>query len=133
MSTQGDFFKLLAGFEAARASREEARAVKQQGALAAEESEVEAQRVEAEGGRFQARQKLAFLKSGVSLEGSPLLTLQETGEETKAQAGAIRRRGGAQFRLSRKRAKVARGRGRAALFSGAAETQGVEEQLKGGR
>ena len=53
------------------------------------------------------KQKVAFLKSGVRLSGSPLLVMQETLERGAGSAEAIRTTGGAQASLTRKRGQAA--------------------------
>ena len=109
--------QVLSGLLANRASRREAKAQKKQGNLAVEESEIQAQRQQKEGQRMQARQSLAFLKSGVSLQGSPLLVLKDTQEETNFQADATRRSGSARRRLLRDTAQNVRTRGTAGIFA----------------
>lgn len=111
-----------AGIESQRASKREARAIKKQGAKTAEEARVASERELQEGERFQARQKLSFLKSGVSLEGSPLLALAETEEEFKTRAAATKAAGEARFQLARDRAKNLRIRGRAAILGSTAQS-----------
>jgi len=86
--------QFFAGLSANRAAKRESRSLKKQGNLAAEEAEITAQRRTREGERFKARQALGFLKSGISLKGSPLLALAETETETRFQASAIRKAGG---------------------------------------
>lgn len=64
-----------------------------------------------EGLDAEKRQKLAYLSSGVSLEGSPLLTLQETRNRTSENLENI-------SRSSMARQSSIRASGRQALFSG---------------
>lgn len=54
---------------------------------------------------------MAFLKSGVTLEGSPLLVLEETRREGAEEVAAIRAGG-------ESRAKTLRAQGRSALIGG---------------
>ncbi len=139
MSSSGGYGQIIgmvlnrAGSEAERRESElESKALKKQANLASEEAERDALRTEQEGEQFQAKQKLSFLKSGVSLQGSPLLTLAETGEETGEQAAAIRRRGGAQRTFLRRQAQQARGRGRASVLKATAENIGTASESTGG-
>lgn len=110
------------------AFREESRAVQLQGAIAREEAEEEAERQELENIRFQEQQRVTFLKSGVSLAGSPLLVLAETEEIGAKEVAAVRRRGAAQFGLASARARALRKRGKARLIGRTTEglATGVE-------
>ena len=61
--------------------------------------------------KLSARQRTQFLKSGVTLEGSPLLVLEETRREGVAEIGDIRRAGVSQ-------AQALTNQGRSAFFRG---------------
>lgn len=127
--------QLFSAFSGNRAARRESKALKKQGNLAAEESRVEAERREEEGRRFQASQGLGFLKSGVSLAGSPLLVLAETGEETQRQVTATLKGGVTRRSLLREKARIARTGGRGQLVGGvgaAAATSGFSGFSGGG-
>jgi hypothetical protein len=90
-----------------------------------DEAEADAQRYAEQARGFKARQKLAYLKSGVRLTGSPLDVMDRdilTAQETMS---AIRARGAGAAADRRIQAQGARGAGRAALiggFTGAART-----------
>ena len=118
---------IVGGFVAKKAAARESKALKKQGNVAAEEGEREAQRQEAAGSRLQVTQSQGLLKSGVSLEGSSLLVLQDTAAQTAAQASATREAGIAQRNLARDRAKNIRIRGRAAVLSASAAAVGASE------
>lgn len=109
---------LAAGFAGQDAAGREADLLNQQGLIARSEAEAEAERVGTQNRKFKKVQKLAFLKSGVSLFGSPLLVLEETEREGQKEVDAIRRRGFAQQTLFGRKAKIARGKGRQALIGG---------------
>lgn len=96
---------------------EEARAVQLEGAFAREEAGEEAERVAELDVKARAKQSLAFLKSGVSLVGSPLVVQAEARAESARFVGSILRRGERQFGVATARAKALRGRGRAALLT----------------
>lgn len=121
---------LFGGYSAEKSAKEEGRALKKQGRLAAEEARTEEKRTFEDVTRAMARQKLAFLKSGVSLEGSPLLSLKDTEDEGKTQMGAIRRRGEAEYGLARDKAGRIRREGRSKLISGLFEAGGSLGQAK---
>ena len=122
-SLQG-FLQLMSGFEANRQERIEAKAIRKQGARALEEAREDARRQRIEGRKFGARQKLAFLKSGVSLEGSPLLALAETKKEISTRSDRIESAGGSRFQFARTKAKLGRARGRSAMIGSSAQAAG---------
>lgn len=108
--------KIISGFAAKEEAEEEAVRLQDQGALALAENEVEAERVGKERKKFLARQKLAFLKGGVTLEGSPLLILEEGEEETEKEVEAIFKRGFAQKSFAEQQAASTKAAGRGRLF-----------------
>jgi len=123
---------LVSGLSSAVASRrvgrieqesfdEEAQAVQLQGQITLEESRVEAERVAEINRRFGEQQKVNFLKSGVTLAGSPLLVLEETARESAKEVAAIERRGLAQFGLASAKARILKKKGRARLIGRTAE------------
>lgn len=109
---------ILGGFAAKDAAKREAGLQDDQARLAQSEAAAEAQRVANQNRKFLKRQKLAFIKAGVTLDDSPLFVLEETLEEGQEEVTAISRRGDAQARLFSARAQQTRGQGRAALISG---------------
>jgi len=115
------------GFQQKGAFDAEANLLEDQGRLQAEESQAEAQRVANNRRKFRKRQKLAFLKNGVTLAGSPLLVLEETIRESQEEVNAIARRGTAQAKLRFQQAAIKRSTGRAAVIGGfgSAATTGV--------
>jgi len=115
-----EILTLLQGLSAKKSAKEEARDLRAQGALQLEESEAEALRIEEEGEQLEAKQKVGFLKSGVSLLGSPLLVLGKTFTGTQEQAAATRRRGRALSSLTVGKAKRVKRGGRAALLGSVA-------------
>ena len=111
------------GFAANRASRREADLMDEQAELIRQETQRDAERKTLEGRRFAARQALSFLKSGVTLEGTPLEVLDFTLNETQREVDAFTRQGQARARLQERRAANLRSSGRASLIGG---------QLQGG-
>lgn len=109
-------FKIATGVSQSRAAESEADLQEEQGRIAQQEARVSAERSAKEKRKFLARQKLAFIKNGVSLEGSPLLVLEETLTESQKEIDAIIKRGSAQQRLAGRRAEITRARGRRALL-----------------
>jgi hypothetical protein len=114
---------IAGGMTANKAARAEASLLDEQGRIAQQEAAAEAQRVANENRRFMKRQKLAFLKNGVSLEGSPLFEQERVLRESQEEVNAEVRRGNAQAELFSRRAQITRNEGRASMIGGI--TQGV--------
>lgn len=99
-------------------ARAEAANQESQAELAKLESDVEADRVAKENDKFKKRQKMLFIKSGISLVGSPLLILEETQRESEKEVSAIRAQGTARRALGFAEAQQVRNVGRAKLVGG---------------
>ncbi len=108
--------KIASGIAAKNAAEEEAERLEDQGELARLENEAEAERVGKEREKFIARQKLAFLKGGVTLEGSPLIILEESEEEAEKEVQAIIERGFALESFAQQQAASVSSAGTARLF-----------------
>ncbi len=106
------------GYGAYASSQAQASAMQVQGEIAQFEADREAARIQKEGDRFRKKQKLAFIKSGLTLEGSPLLVLEETRYEVEREASAERLRGKALGLKARHSAENLRAGGRAKFISG---------------
>jgi len=109
---------VIGGIQANKAAKEEASLQEEQARIASEEAKAEAQRRANEVRKFSRRQSLAFLKSGVTLEGSPLLILDETLREGQKEVKSVVERGDAQANLFNRRAAITRNQGRASLIGG---------------
>jgi len=110
--------KITAGIQENNAAKAEAKLLEAQGVLTQEEAVAEANRVANDRRKFRKKQKVAFLKNGITLAGSPLLVIEETRRESQMEVDAIVRRGRAQASLAFQQAAITRGGGRAALVSG---------------
>ena len=109
---------VFAGRAQNESARMEARQIEHESALAREESVEQAGLEREKGRKFSAKQRLAFLKSGVSLAGSPLLAQEEVGRETAAQSQSVLQRGYRdQVKESNRAARVRYG-GRNAMLQG---------------
>ena len=84
------------------------------------EAEADAQRYAEQADRFRATQKLSYLKSGVTLDGSPLDILDETARVSAENLSAMRARAQAEQNQMNAQAEGFRSQGRAALLGGAA-------------
>ncbi len=108
--------KMYQGYQAKKAGNEEAKDIRRQAALQQEETLREAGRVKTERRKFLAKQGLAFVKGGVSLEGSPLLALEETELEGKKEVAALKSQAHSGFRFGVDKAERAKKAGRAKMF-----------------
>lgn len=128
------------GFATSKAARKEAKAMRDEAKYMVEESRAQAQLAldeaayEAEAKarevrKFRAEQGLAFRKSGVTLEGSPLLILEETRrlgamevdfmmKRGRAQADFLVTRATNQASIARQKASNLERQGRSALLGG---------------
>ncbi len=113
---------LYSGFSAKQAAEQEAADIEFQAQLQKQEADEEAARLDKKNKKFLQRQSLMFGKGGVTLQGSPLLVLKETRDESKKESAAARRRGSAQLQFGLARAQRTRAGGRNAfigsIFSG---------------
>lgn len=107
----GGLFGFLAAGQAAAQ-------LESRGRLLRAEAEADAVRHEERGRAFRAAQGVAFGKSGVTLEGSPLDILDESARITSENLSALRARGAAIEQAQNLKAASVRGRGRAALTAG---------------
>lgn len=99
-------------------ARNEANALEAQSQLVEAEAEAEARRKERQIRSFRDAQAARFNKSGVMLEGTPLLVLQETINLGREEVDAVLARGNAQANLVRTQAGRTRSAGRNALIGG---------------
>lgn len=117
--------QIAGGFAANKAAKSEANLQQDQARLAQTEAMEEADRVAGERRKQLNATKLAFLKSGVTLEGSPLLVLEDDKNYYQKEVDAIVRRGNAEYNLGMSSAQITRNKGRSAIlqgFGGAAGT-----------
>lgn len=109
---------IAGGYAASKAAKKEANMLNDQAATAEEQAQLEARRRAEDVRKFEKRQKLAFLKNGVTLEGSPLLVLEETLRLGQEEVDSIIRAGASQGRLLREKAGITKRQGRAAMIGG---------------
>ena len=117
---------LTLGLSALQASNQKIAADKEsdlqddQADLLAKETKEEAARQKRGNEDFEKKQRLAFLKSGVRLEGTPLQVLAETESRGQEQVDAFSASGGARSRLLHKRADITSNTGTAQAVSSVA-------------
>lgn len=106
------------GVQQNKQAKAEAALQQRQADIAYEESKVNATNEAFNQTQAVQRQKLAFLSSGVTLEGSPLMVLEQSRQYGQSQVDAILRQGQAQKDLGYEQAKITKNAGRAALIGG---------------
>lgn len=116
---------IAGGVSANSAARREGALLDEQGRLSQEESDREAQLHADDVRRFSKTQSLAFLKNGVTLAGSPLLTVQDSVARGQEEVDSISKSGAAQRTLYNQRAEITRNQGRAALIGGIGQAAGT--------
>jgi hypothetical protein len=109
---------LLSGIYGMDAANSRASLLKSQASLAVAESEAEAARYASEARSFKATQKMAYAKSGVKIDGSPLDVLDKTARTAAENISAIRAQGQAKAGALRAEAAGAKAQGRLALLKG---------------
>lgn len=118
VSGVGSAFDILGGLFGYFAGDAMAEAQESRGRMLRMEAEAEAQRFAEQAQSFKASQKLAYLKSGVQLSGSPLDILDETARIASNNIAAIKARGQAEQVGADAEAMQARAGGRTALIRG---------------
>lgn len=111
---------VLGGLFNMDAAEEEAKALKSQAALVRAESDADAERYSISASRFKATQKVAYLKSGVELSGTPLDVLDETARVSRENLSAMRAESAAKEQRLKSEASRVKNAGRAAFIQGIA-------------
>lgn len=110
--------KILGGMSERDAQKTQAGLYEDQARLAQSEAAANAKRRAIEVRRFAANQKVAFLKNGVTLEGSPLLALEDTYAQGQEEVDMIVKSGTAKSDLYFRQGQLSKKQGRAAMVSG---------------
>lgn len=110
--------QIYSGYQANQSAKREASAMEAEGELAQQEADAEAAAHASDVRKFARTQSLSFLKNGVTLEGSPLLVLDETLTQGQNEVDSITKSGNAQRNLYNQRAANTRREGRAQLIGG---------------
>ncbi len=97
---------------------QEADATAREGQILKDEAELAAKQKARESGKFQSEQAHAYASSGITLEGSPLMVLEETRSLAQQEVDALRQRGESQKQIATMRAAGLRASGAAAALSG---------------
>jgi hypothetical protein len=117
--------QIYQGYQANQAAKAQASAIEKQAQIAREEAEFKAQQGETQRRKFLAEQRMAYLASGVSLEGTPLIIGEETWKEFTNEINAIRKSGAAQSEYLMTEAQTTRNTGRAQLIGSIFEGVGT--------
>lgn len=113
------------GVMAKQSADKQASLQRQQAEIQKAEAMRAAKQKEEEVRKFKARQKMAFIKSGVTLMGTPTLVLDETQNKGDEEVRAIINRGYAQYQLGMSTADITKNEGRAALIGGIGSAAGT--------
>lgn len=116
---------IYGGMSANNAAKKEAALLEEQGRTAQEQADAEAASHATDVRRFAANQSLAFLANGVSLAGSPLLTIEDTVKQGQAEVDSITKSGNAQRTLYNQKSEITKNQGRAALIGGFGQAAGT--------
>lgn len=108
---------ISAGQAQKKAATKSADFQEEQASLALEEAQTNAGILADDRRQLLRRQALAYTKSGVALEGSPLLVLENTRSKSQQEVDAVVKSGAAQYKLGMQNAATTRASGRAALTS----------------
>ena len=122
-STAG--FNILEGIFGMSAADAQAGALKSQLSLMRAESEADIARYAETAQGLKAEQSVKFLKSGVTLEGSPLDILDETVRVSGENIAAMRAKTTADILSTKSKISALRGQGRAALVGGLSKAASV--------
>lgn len=109
--------KIYGGISAYQSSQDQADALRDQGETIKEEAYVDAARIRDEGYRFAQNQVMAFISSGVEMQGTPLLLSNETISLSQFEGERTERRGDAALELANINAKITERTGKAQLIS----------------
>lgn len=109
---------IAGGISKNNAAKKEAAALGDQARLAEMESADEARIHARQVRKFSANQKSAFLKNGVTLDGSPLAVLEDTRDSGQEEVNSIMRSGAAKAQLIRDKSEITKSEGRSALIGG---------------
>ena len=115
-STAG--LNLIEGIFGYSAANAQADSLRSQLGLMRQESEADIQRYAESADTFKKKQAMAYMKSGVTLEGSPLAILDETMRVTSENISAMRAKTTADINTTKSQISAIRGSGRAALVGG---------------
>lgn len=122
-STAG--LNVLEGIFGMSAAEAQAGALRSQLSLMRAESEADIARYADQTRELKAEQSVRFLKSGVTLEGSPLDILDETVRVSGENISAMRAKTAADILSAKSKISAIRGQGRAALVGGLTKAGGL--------
>lgn len=109
--------EVMGGVKAKKAAKKQASILNEQARLRERQAEFEAQQADRAFEKLLGRQKVSIAKSGIRLEDSPLLVLEETLRDKEATIKNILEGGAAEAGMLRSKAKSAKRAGRDALMS----------------
>lgn len=110
------FSALLGGFAQRSAANVEANSIQDQAQISLRESRQAAAQRAYDVTKFQSEQAHKYASSGITLEGSPALVLEETRRLGQQEVDALTRSGNAKYNLMMTQARQTKNAGRAALI-----------------
>ncbi len=109
---------LYSGIASYQISKGQSSMLEEQGALAKEDYDRQAKAVRDDAYRLRQKQTMDYISMGVEIQGTPLLLMKETEIQSEYDASYLEEVGARVESLYKKRAKIARQEGVAALVSG---------------
>lgn len=106
------------GMQAKNAAKVQATIAEQNATLAQQQAAAQEAKYRQQTTKLLGRQRALFANSGVNLEGSPLLTQQDTAAQSELEALTMRHSGDIEASAQRNRAMMARLEGSTALSNG---------------
>ncbi len=109
---------IFGGVSKQREAAAQSEQLQRQAEIEREETKEEIERKTEERTKFIARQKVAFLASGIGLAGSSLIVLEDTFQQFNKEIASVQRSGAAKAGLLDKEAKIRKKSGKASLIGG---------------
>ena len=126
IQSAGAIAQVSGGIGAENAANQEAALQKQQGQIALSESQINANNAAFNYTQQVQGQRLGFLASGVSLEGSPALVVASSKKYAQGQVQSILNSGAAQYNLAQEQAAMTINKGRAGMIAGIMQGMSTE-------
>ena len=126
VQSAGAIAQVAGGIGGMGAASQESELEKQQGQIALTESQINANNAAFNYTQQVQGQRLGFLASGVSLEGSPALVVASSKKYAQGQVQSILNAGAAQYNLAQENAAMTINKGRAGMIAGIMQGMSTE-------
>ena len=110
--------QIYQGYSAQQAAKHQAGLQEEQARIALAEANRAADQKSVEQRKFLAEQRMAYLASGVSLEGTPGIVGADTFDQFQQEINAMRKSGAQEFRFGMENARATKANGRAQMIAG---------------